>query len=392
MKLGCNTMNNSNIINSHRDNNLNNEIKNQIAIFWDYENIKVIAEGINVPLAEALLSYSKSIGHPYIKRVYGDWAKTNKIIIQALYSLGFEPIQVSMGKTNSVDVKIAVDCLDTAMLHPVLNCFIIITGDKDFIPVVNWLKAHQKEVTIISKPENVSEHLLMSADKFISLEEISKKFNQEDVQTSETEEILNLEFDNAVKYLIQTIEKIRDQGKSTRYGVVDNYMRSSLDYSYNGASSVLLPNKTGTFKSFSKFIEKVEEAGKIKTETIKGFKEIFLIEENPQEESEFSQTPSDKIELNYWNKIINTVILTINEGKKESKKIIKNKLFDDLKEIRKKGEIPSYYYNSILRSALDILIEINFIKILTQPSGKIELAEDHEENLETYIDKAFKNQ
>jgi len=385
-------MNNSNIINSHGDNNLNNEIKNQIAIFWDYENIKVIAEGINVPLAEALLSYSKSIGHPYIKRVYGDWAKTNKIIIQALYSLGFEPIQVSMGKTNSVDVKIAVDCLDTAMLHPVLNCFIIITGDKDFIPVVNWLKAHQKEVTIISKPENVSEHLLMSADKFISLEEISKKFNQEDVQTSETEEILNLEFDNAVKYLIQTIEKIRDQGKSTRYGVVDNYMRSSLEYSYNGASSVLLPNKTGTFKSFSKFIEKVEEAGKIKTETIEGFKEIFLIEENPQEESEFSQTPSDKIELNYWNKIINTVILTINEGKKESKKIIKNKLFNDLKEIRKKGEIPSYYYNSILRSALDILIEINFIKILTQPSGKIELAEDHEENLETYIDKAFKNQ
>ena len=319
----------------------------KIAIFWDYENIKVIAEGKNVPLAEALLLYSKSIGHPYIKRVYGDWAKTNKTIIQALYSLGFEPIQVSMGKTNSVDVKIAVDCLDTAILHHILNCFIIITGDKDFIPVVNWLKAHQREVIIISKPENVSEHLLMSADKFISLEEISKRFNEEDVQTSETEEIIPLEFDKTVKFLIETIEKIRDQGKSTRYGVVDNYMRSNLDFDYNGASSVLLPDKTGTFKSFTKFIEKVEMANKIKTETIEGFKEIFLIEENPQEESEFSQTPSEKIKLKHWNKIINIVILTIKKGKDESKKVIKNKLMIKLKVIRNTGELPSNYYNRI---------------------------------------------
>ena len=145
---------------------------NKVAIFWDYENVKVIAEGINVPLAEALVLYSKSVGQPHIKRVYCDWSKVNKIVIQALYSLGFEPIQVSMGKTNSVDVKIAVDCLDIAIIHPSLNIFIIITGDKDFIPVVNWLKSHGKKVIIISNPENVSEHLLMSADDFVSLKEL----------------------------------------------------------------------------------------------------------------------------------------------------------------------------------------------------------------------------
>jgi len=385
-------MNYSKLMNNHLDHNPNDEKKDQIAIFWDYENIRVIAEGINVPLAEALLLYSESIGHPYIKRVYGDWAKTNKIIIQALYSLGFEPIQVSMGKINSVDVKIAVDCLDTAMNHPLLKYFIIITGDKDFIPVVNWLKSHQKKVTIISRPENVSEHLLMSADDFVSLEEISKKYNEVNVQTSEIEEIIALKFDMAVDYLIQTIEKIRDQGKSTRYGVVDNYMRSSQDFNYNGASSVLLPDKSGTFKSFTKFIEIVEEVGKIKTETIEGFKEIFLIKENPQEESEFSQTFSEKIDFNQWKKIFNVVILTIKKGEEKSKKIFKNKLMIDLKKIREKGELPSYYYNRTIRNALDILIDINFIKILKQPSGQIELADDYEVNLETYIEDALKKQ
>lgn len=363
--------------------------KIQIAIFWDYENVRVIAEGINTPLAEALLMYSESIGHPYIKRVYGDWTKTNKIINQALYSLGFEPIQVSMGKTNSVDVKLAVDCLDTAIIHPFLNHFIIITGDKDFIPLVNWLKSHQKVVTIISNPENVSEHLLMSADDFISLEEISKKYNENGIQINKEKDVKPLKFDLAVDFLIQTIKKIRDQGKSTRYGVVDNYMRSSQDFNYNGASYVQKPDQSGMFKSFTQYIETVEKLGKVKTETIEGFKEIFLIEENPLEESEFSQISSEKIELEYWRKIFEKVIQKISDGTEKSKKVYKNKLLEELKKIRKKGELPNHYNNKILRNALDIMIDIEFIKILKQPSGQIEIADGYEKKLENFIQEAF---
>ena len=40
----------------------------EVAIFWDYENIKVVASGINLPLAESLLEYSKSVGHTRIKK------------------------------------------------------------------------------------------------------------------------------------------------------------------------------------------------------------------------------------------------------------------------------------------------------------------------------------
>ncbi len=94
----------------------------------------MIAEGIKTPIADAIISYSNSLGHPFIKPVYGNWVTANQKIIQALYSLGFDPIQVSMGKTNSVDVKIAVDCLDAAIVYQNLKIFIIITGDKDFIP------------------------------------------------------------------------------------------------------------------------------------------------------------------------------------------------------------------------------------------------------------------
>ncbi len=369
-----------------------------IAIFWDYENIRVIAEGINVPLADAILSYSHSLGHPFIKRVYGNWAMPTQKITQALYSLGFDPIQVSMGKTNSVDVKLAVDCLDAAVVHNHLKIFIIITGDKDFIPVVNWLKAHEKKVIIISKPETVSEHLLMSADDFISLKELSEKYTQLDVQAKERNETLEAKaekltsFDDAVNYLIQTIEKIRDDGKSTRLAVVDNYLRSSHDFEYHGARRVELPDKSGTFKSFSNFIDEVVKIGKVKTETIEGFKEIFLIEENPMEESEFSKDAPEKIDLKHWEIIIENVIKMIKKKEEKSEKVYKSNILDDLKKLRNKNKLPSNYYNRVLRNALNVLIDIRFMEILPQQGGKIELADDYDKNRKKYMKKAFENQ
>ncbi len=377
---------------------IENQERDFIAIFWDYENIRVIAEGIKTPIADAIISYSNSLGHPFIKRVYGNWATPNQKIIQALYSLGFDPIQGSMGKTNSVDVKLAVDCLDAAIVYRNLKIFIIITGDKDFIPVINWLKTHEKKVIIISKPETVSEHLLMSADDFVSLKELSEKYNQHYGQTKEKNEGEEIEveqftsFDDSVQFLIQTIQKIRDEGKSTRLAVVDNYLRSSQDFEYHGAKTVQLPDKSGNFKSFSNFIEEVEKLGKIKTETIEGFKEIFLIEENPREESEFSIGAQEKIDLQHWKIIIETVIQTIKKNEDKSKIVYKSTLLEELKIIRNNGGLPSNYYNRVLRNALTILINIEFIEILIQPNGKIKLADNYDKKKGNYIKKAFKSQ
>lgn len=358
----------------------------EVAIFWDYENVKVFAEGINTPLAEAIKTFARSKGYIHIMRVYEDWAKTNKIIIQALYSLGFEPIQVSMGKTNSVDVKIAVDCIDCSLLHDSVQIFIIITGDKDFIPVVNWLKSHHKDVIIISNPENVSEHLIMSADDFISLEELSKIYLKTEVDTTKKEDNNILKYDKAVDLLINNIKKLREEGKSTRYAMIDNYMRSSSDVDYNGAQYVKNKDGIDCFESFSSFIDAVEQEGKIKTDTIEGFKEVFLKEENPEEESEFIQS-NEQISKEDWKLIIEVIVDTVKRYEESETPLYKNNLLDELKELRKSGKIQ--YYNSVLRDALNILLELNFISILINPNGHIKLIDDHDENLNDYIEKAY---
>lgn len=111
--------------------------ENEVAIFWDYENVRVVEQGKNIPMVEAILHFSESRGYLRIQRVYANWKNTNDIIIQALDSLGFDIIQVSMGKTNSVDIRLAVDCISLAYDIPSLTHVIIVTGDKDYIPIVN---------------------------------------------------------------------------------------------------------------------------------------------------------------------------------------------------------------------------------------------------------------
>ncbi len=362
----------------------------EIAVFWDYENIRVVAKGINVPLAESLIEYCLSIGHPHVKKVYCDWVGVNKTIIKALYSLGFDAIQVSMGKTNSVDVKLAVDCLDIAQLHPSIEIFIIITGDKDFIPVVNWLKAHGKRVIIISKLDVVSEHLLLSADDFISLEELSKMYKARGFIKKKITEEKTSSFEDAIQCLLHSIASIRELGKSTRFGMIDNFMRSSPDFDYRGAKYVLKPDKSETFSTFSKFIDAAEKKKKIKTETIEGFKEIFLLEENPQEESEFSPIVLDAIDKKHWNIIFELIIKAITTERKEDDEENQGKFMYILRELRvaKKDKRLSLSHR-IIKSALVRLIEIGFL--IKQPDEKYLIVKDGESNIEEYIDKVIKS-
>lgn len=340
--------------------------ENEVAVFWDYENVRVNAEGLKVPVAEKLVEYSKTIGHVRVKRVYSDWSRVNPAINRALYSLGFDPIHVSMEKANSVDVKIAVDCLDTAMMYPEINNFIIVTGDKDFISVVNWLKDNRRKVIIIGKSDVVSEHLLLSADHFVSLEEFSKLDTLEEElpeiespvkKSSSKKKIQKMSYDDAVNCLIKVISEARDQNKSSRFNTIDTLMRANQNYDYRGVSSIIPQNNVKIFKTFTQFIEKVEEMGKIKFETIEGFKELFLIEEDPKIESEFSLGPQMLDNLEDWKILIGVLedkFIEIEE-KFESNYATLSYLFIGVRKARK--TLTKTYSNRVLKNAINLLIE-----------------------------------
>ncbi|MBD2128926.1 NYN domain-containing protein [Microcoleus sp. ZQ-A2] len=346
-----------------------------IAVFWDYENTKVPAQGINLPLAEALIAYSESLGHPKILRVYSNWQREKSAVsVQALYSLGFEPIHVSMGKPNSVDLKLAIDCLSTAYNHSEIEQFIIVTADKDFIPLVNALKALKKRVIIVGKADVVSEHLMLSAHDFVSLETLPKYLNSsQELVYDETKATIS--YEDAVKCLIAAIDESRDQGKSTRLSLINNLMMASKHYpNYSGIASVRKADGT-IFPQFDAFIAAVEADKKIKVKTVGSFKELFLIDEDPQAESKFIEQKSDKIDNSQWVIVINQIQKAFQEGDPSQYWYGKyGHLHKYIRAARKDGEIT--VSNRTLQTVVNRLVEVGML--ILQDEGCYRIIEDLE--------------
>ena len=111
-------------------------------------------------------------GRVVVGKAYADWVSRAPELKGAsqfihdppsLYAAGIEPVYVptrlplrgsyQSGRTvsvkNSVDVKMTADCIDTAHNFPNINTFVLVSGDSDFIHVINSLRAVGKRVLVV---------------------------------------------------------------------------------------------------------------------------------------------------------------------------------------------------------------------------------------------------
>lgn len=371
---------------------------NEVAIFWDYENIKAPISGIKAPLVDSIITYSHSKGNLKLKKVYSNWIRENELVVQTLYSLGFEPIHVSMGKQNSVDVKITVDCLNAAYQYPNLKHFILVTADKDFIPLVNTLKMMNKQVTLICREETVSEHLRLSVNEFLSVESLLGINKVKDSESITKQKLITISYEEAIKYLIAAIILAQKQGKSTRFPVIDRLMRICSNSIYQGVVSIR-KNEILPFSKFATFIEIAEREGKVKIKTVDGFPELHLVEDSvesnmlmaasiSQEESENieEQAWDNNIEREHWLVIIDQVKKVFEEGKPGPTFGRFWVLRSYVRKAKKNGELE--YSNEILEAALHRLVKVGVL--VKQDNGSFRLVENFEHEKEEFLTELMK--
>ncbi len=97
----------------------------------------------------------------------------------ALSNQGFEvktkPLQIFIGgqKKGDWDVGIATDIL---RLEPKIDVAVLISGDGDFVPIVEFAKEKGLRVEVLSFRESTSSALVESADSFLDLSADPKRF------------------------------------------------------------------------------------------------------------------------------------------------------------------------------------------------------------------------
>lgn len=98
---------------------------------------------------------------------------------EALAGQGFEvktkPLQTFIGgqKKGDWDVGIAMDVL---RLEPKIDVAVLVCGDGDFVPLVEFSKERGLRMEVLSFRESTSSALVASADSFFDLSSVPEKF------------------------------------------------------------------------------------------------------------------------------------------------------------------------------------------------------------------------
>lgn len=309
-----------------------------VAVFIDFENVYVsVRDKLDVnPNFEIIMDRVADLGRVVIARAYADWYRYPRVT-SALYANGIEPMYVptyyydrDLGRTgraikNSVDMNLCIDAMKTLYTNPNIGKFVLATGDRDFIPLVNAIRQHGKEVIIIGVGGAASGHLAQSADEFIFYEQLLGKKPQplqsdtprvraaergrevEDVvepapsvrmrQEPQPAERMPLpeppapesprEEADIYDMLVRAVHLARERGYVCSFGSLKLVMKELMGGEFKESK---YRDSTGKpFAKFKDFALEAERRGKVQVFTSGAIVEVFLPGEDPYKLSQFAQ-------------------------------------------------------------------------------------------------------
>jgi uncharacterized protein (TIGR00288 family) len=302
------------------------QLRRDVAVFIDFENIYVsVRDKLDAnPNFEIIMDHCNELGRVILSRAYADWYRYPRIT-SALYANNIEPMYVptyyydkGAGRTggpikNSVDMNLCIDAMRTLFTMPGLSTFVLITGDRDFIPLVNSIRQQGKDVIIIGVGGAASSHLAQSADEFIFYEQLVGKaeatapkvdirrpldsddferpaLERERISVARTKperkESSALNEDEAFELLIKVVLEARSRRMVTGIGSLKTLMRELSNGKFR--ESVIRDGNGRAIDKFKDFITEAARRGKIIISTEGVVNEVFLPGEDPKALSQFA--------------------------------------------------------------------------------------------------------
>jgi uncharacterized protein (TIGR00288 family) len=145
----------------------------RIALFLDYENLAIGArEALGGapfdfrPIADALAERGRVV----VRRAYADWSmfeEDSRTLVRNNVELIEIPQRMGAVRKNAADIKMAVDAIEMCFERDYITTFVLGTGDSDFTPLVQKLRALNRSVIGIGVEPSTSVLLPPACDEFI---------------------------------------------------------------------------------------------------------------------------------------------------------------------------------------------------------------------------------
>ncbi len=165
---------------------MNKAVKHQdqrVGIFIDVSNMYMSAQSLyntNVDFRQVMKT---AVGGRRLVRAFAYVIETEggkeKDFINALEDLGYEvrtkPLQIfkSGAKKGDWDVGLAIDVV---RLMPMLDSAVIVSGDGDYVDLLEYLRGHGRRTEVMSFKQTTSHRLIDETDEFIDMSENKRKY------------------------------------------------------------------------------------------------------------------------------------------------------------------------------------------------------------------------
>jgi uncharacterized protein (TIGR00288 family) len=266
-----------------------------VAVYIDFENIYISVRNrydAN-PNFESIMDLCSEYGRVTIARAYADWYRYPRVT-NALYANGIEPIYVPtyhydreegrVGKAikNSVDMHLCIDMMKTLYAYENIATYCLVTGDRDFIPLINATRQVGKHTVVIGVAQATASHLAQAADDFIYYSQVADTADERAPAPGA----------DPYESLVAAIKLARERGHVSTLATLKLLMLELMPSFDEGK----LKDKQGRpFSKFKDFVKDGERRGLVKIFSSGSVNEVLLPDEDPYKVSQFAERPTDVI-------------------------------------------------------------------------------------------------
>ena len=162
-----------------------------VCLLIDFENLVLglqqmvpgdLIDELDVSL---LFRLAEEHGQVALANAYADWRNSRFNQFQLdLDRQGIELVHVlGRGYKNAVDVKLAVDAIETLWTLPHIQTFVVVSGDRDFIHILKTLRRHGKKIVGVAPDVSVSEDFASLCDSFVKYSALKRTYSDTDIAT-----------------------------------------------------------------------------------------------------------------------------------------------------------------------------------------------------------------
>ncbi len=211
---------------------------NDIAIFLDLDNLVIGARDANLNFDINLLVSEikqRTGGRLVLRRAYSGNLRQDQKLMKEIATAGFtmqSAVPLNNFGKNLIDMYLVVDTMDTLIDGNGYDTYVLVTGDRDFLPLIHALRKRGKYVIGVGLKHTTSESLKGLCDEYIYYEDM---LPAPPLTDSETDALLA----KAVDGLLAADERVRASVVKERMIELSNGQFGRLQYSDTSFSKFL---------------------------------------------------------------------------------------------------------------------------------------------------------